>query len=87
VWNLYQLAKTWDQRPSVMLDIDDPLDAYRLDEVVAYVGNRIHGELDAVEGKTEGEMNTRRQSVLDKYFPPTEQAQKSRFADPAALAR
>lgn len=62
--------------------LEDPYKAYCFDQAIAYIGNKIQGELDAVEGKTSAEVDRKRQGIMDRYFPPTESEVKTRFADP-----
>lgn len=57
-------------------------EAFCFDQAIGYVGRRIEGELEAVEGKNSAEMRLKRQAILDKYFSG---GKKSGFADPAAM--
>lgn len=82
---MYNNAKTWSTRPSVLLDVSDPYVAYCLDEAVSYFGGTVEGELAQCEGSGNDLMRAR-QIVLDQYFksedaPPT----KGLYADPAFM--
>lgn len=81
MWLLFLQATTWKSRPADILAIDDEVVAYCLDQAVHFIGTTIRGDLEAVEGKTQQEMDQKRQGVLNKYFSDGEPARQ--FADPA----
>lgn len=77
------LAKTWGTTPSQHLGLEQgSYEAYRLDEAVAWFGNRLKHELEEVKGKTEKQREGRRKLILHKLFAGDVGGPK--FADPAA---
>ena len=84
VWLLYGEAKGWGVRPSSLVDLTDPYEAYCFDQAVGYLGRRIEAELEEVEGKNTAEIKHKRERVLSKYLDLGD-GKKSGFADPAAM--
>lgn len=57
-----------------------------MDEVVAYLGNQIQAELNAVDASTPEASQREAQLILDSYFRPREEKPRpGMFADPALL--
>jgi hypothetical protein len=86
LWTAYQLAKEWRERPSVLYDIDDPVDAFRFDRAVHIFGSALQAELEAVEGKTKQVRATKQRQILQKWIPEatgTKQEAK-KYRDPAS---
>ncbi len=52
VWNLYNLASQFGQRPSTFLKLSDPWTAYQLDSAVLHLGRRIESRLQDPNNKT-----------------------------------
>lgn len=80
LWQLFNLAKTWQTRPSQLLNIDNDWQAFCLDRAVATFGNALKAELDSVEGKNNKEIQRKRESILRKWIP--EASSERKFADP-----
>lgn len=80
MWQIYNLAKTWNCRPSELLGLTSDWDAYCLDNAVAAFGNHLTAELDGVEGKNKQEIERKRETILRRYLPEATKARK--FADP-----
>ncbi len=68
VWTLYLESRTWRTTPSQMFEIDDRYVAYCFDEAVAIIGNHISYQLDKVEGKTQKQIEGRRNAVLNRML-------------------
>lgn len=68
LFRIYETAKTWNTRPSVMLGITDHFTAFQVDEAVGTFGNLVHAEMDDVEGKKKEEIRGKRQMVLDRIL-------------------
>lgn len=64
MWKLFQDAKTWSTRPSVLLAIENDYEAYCLDEAISTWGSYVTSELDKVEGKDSKEVNKKRRNRL-----------------------
>lgn len=64
-------------RPSQLLGIDDPYEAYCLDEAVLAFGDGVTAELDKVKGKNQAQ---KRMMTLRRLL-----GLKQKFADPAAM--
>lgn len=64
-------------RPSELLGIDDPYEAYCLDEAVLSFGDGVRAELDKVKGKNQEQ---KRMMALRRML-----GMKQKFADPAGL--
>lgn len=80
MWNIFQLAKTYTVRPSVLMDITTPYDAFCFDQAVAEVGNTITGELENIEAKSKGEHQAKVNKIFKQYFDqvPHEKTQQFR---------
>lgn len=50
---MYQTSKTFNIRPSQLLDIDDPYAAYCLDNAVGEFGRALEMELSRIDAKTQ----------------------------------
>lgn len=79
MWQLFQDAKTWNVRPSELVDIDEPYLAYCFDTAVADFGNDVVAALESVEGKTQSQIEGRRKLVLKKKL-----GKSSPFKNPTA---
>ena len=87
-WTAFQLAKEWRVRPSELLDIDDPVDAFRFDRAVHIFGSALQAELEAVEGKTKQVRESKQRSIIQRWIPEaTGTKQAKRFKDPAARSK
>lgn len=64
MWSLYQNAKLWSTRPSVMCEIEGSYYSYCFDEAVAAWGNYVVSELEQVTGKTDTEVTRKRRNKL-----------------------
>ncbi len=78
LWLTYLEAKTWNNRPSSLIAIEDEYTAYCFDQAVAVFGNVVSNELESVEGKTKKSVTQKRNRILDKYL-----GIKPKFMDPA----
>lgn len=74
------MAKTYKTRPSELLDLEDPHDAFRLDRAVWFFGSSLSAELQSVKGKTDREIERRQDRILQKWIPQTTAAKK--FKEP-----
>lgn len=81
MWQIYNLAKTWNCRPSELLGIESDWTAFCLDRAIATFGNALKGELEAVEGKNSKTIQAKRGQVLRNWIP--EARETRRFKDPA----
>ena len=81
LWELYNNSKSWSVRPSTLVGIDPIKDDYRaycIDQVVAYWGNYVMGELDSIKGKDEKSISRKRHQRLMKLMDaPDEQRFRS----------
>lgn len=87
MWETYHLAKKAAISPSEYLGInrlEDPWVAYCLDRAVTTFGTAIVAELDAVEGRNKQEIETKRNRIINRYFPSSSGA---RHQDPANRQR
>lgn len=83
---MYNHGKLWGVRPSELLDLDDPYEAYCLDEAAAYLGNTIQADLNGVDASTPQAAEQETQKILDSYFRPKEEKPRTgMYADPALL--
>lgn len=83
LWTAYNVCKVWGCRPSELYHIADELAAVNLDHAVALFGSALDAELNNVEGKTEAEINNKRQAILNRWIPEHRKAGEPRkFADP-----
>lgn len=74
---MFNQAKTWSTRPSVLCGIQGDYAAYCFDEAVATWGNYVINELEKIEGKTDKEVSRKRHSRLLKLI---EAPDSQRFA-------
>lgn len=81
---MFNLARTWGVRPSSLVDLEDPYEAYCFDSAVAEWGLYVQGELDKVEGKNAKQVNARRRGRLEALLREPGKGGGSGFADPAA---
>lgn len=58
------MSKTWNYRPSEILNIEQPYIAYCIDNAVATFGRSLEAELNKVEGKTDKQRDAKRQRIL-----------------------
>ena len=65
---MFNQAKTWSTRPSVLSGITQDYRAYCFDEAVASWGNVVTNELEKIEGKTDKEVNRKRHARLMKLM-------------------
>lgn len=87
MWDVYNLAKSTGRRPSEIIQLDPeeyPWQAFCLDKAVFNFGTAVSNDLQAVEGKTVKERESKQQRVMDRYFPAPG---GKRFADPAKAQR
>lgn len=82
VWELYQNAKLWGQRPSTIMAVEDEYVAWCLDQAVFHFGASLTAELEGVEGKNKGEIERKQRRILDRVLGP-KKGDKGKFADPA----
>lgn len=75
------MAKLWNTRPSVLLGVSEPYVAYCLDNSVATFGSALEAELEGVKGKTETEINRKRERLLMKWLD-----MPLKFKSPAGIA-
>lgn len=70
MWAIFQLAKTYSCRPSVLLGIEVQPTAYYFDRAVGVFGIHLERELADAEskGKTATSKNMKRKMVLSKYL-------------------
>jgi hypothetical protein len=68
LWDLYNKAKAYSTRPSVMLGIEDPYVAYCLDSAVFTFGQALKAELEGIEGKNKNEIKRKQDRVLQKWL-------------------
>lgn len=68
MWSLYQTAKTFNQRPSALLDVSEPYAAYCLDNACGEFGRAIENELGKIEGKKQGEIDVKADRLLRKWL-------------------
>lgn len=80
-------AKTWNCRPSDLLDIEDAYVAYCLDQAVGYFGRHLEAELEKAGNgaKNDQEAEWKRKLVMDRYMSDKDKPQRGLFADPAAM--
>ena len=83
MWRAYQLAKEWQCRPSEILDIEDPVQAYCVDSAVSLFGSQLQHELEHVKGKSDQAQAANRRRILEKWIPDTKASKKKSFKDPA----
>lgn len=83
MWQLFSLARTWKCRPSELMDVEHPFDAYCLDNAVATFGNALTYELESVEAKTNDEAKNKRERIFNKWLGLTESNGATGFSDPA----
>jgi len=86
---VYQQAKTWGQRPSQLLGIDDPYTAFCVDEAVWMWGNHVESELNkATDGaKNKDQARSRLVAATRRLFTEEgeEGEKKGSFRDPALM--
>lgn len=82
---LYVEAKTWNCRPSDLLDIEDRYVAYCLDQACGYYGRVIENELGKIEAKNQSDGERQRKLVMDRFFGVEDKPTRGAFADPAAM--
>lgn len=74
MWGLYNNAQLWNQRPSTLVNVTDPYEAYCLDEAVAYFGNRVTDEVGKIKDKNDKtQERKRRNKLLQLLGVPAEQ--------------
>jgi hypothetical protein len=64
MWELFNNAQLWSQRPSVLVNVVDPYMSYCLDEAVAYFGNRVTDEVEKVKDKNSKSQERKRRAKL-----------------------
>lgn len=80
MWELYVQAKTWNTRPSQLIDIDDPYVAYCVDEAVAMFGNTVSAELNDIYDKNPKKMAQKQERHLQMRL-----GLPMKFRDPAKM--
>lgn len=85
MWDLWLSSTRFQVRPSTLLDVQDPYQAFCLDQAVRFFGSALEAELEEASSKEKtAEKATRaRQAILDRVLFPGE-TPKKRYADPAA---
>lgn len=68
-------------RPSDLYEVDDPVAAYCFDKAVYHFGSELRAELENVQGKTDKEIQRKRDQILQRWVPGT--GNRQRFRDPA----
>lgn len=68
MWGLYQSAKLWNTRPSQLVDIEEPYEAYCFDEAVATWGTYVSNELEKIEGKDQKAVERKRNAKLNQLL-------------------
>lgn len=68
VWEVFQTAKTFNVRPSAILNVTDPYAAYCLDTAVGEFGRTVENELSGVEGKNKKEIATKADRLMRKWL-------------------
>jgi hypothetical protein len=79
LWTIYQHAKAYGTRPSVILDIRDPYVAYCLDEAAATFGETVQAELDSLDSSNPKMLPGKRLNHLRRRLGLQQQ-----FRDPGA---
>lgn len=85
MWQLFNLAKTWNSRPSELLNIESDWTAFCLDRAIATFGNALKAELEGVEGKNAKTVQSKREQVLRNWIPEARATRK--FKDPMTRKR
>lgn len=80
MWQLWNLAKTWNCRPSELINIDSDWTAFCFDRAIATFGNALNHELESVEGKNAKTVQSKREQVLRNWIPEARETRK--FKDP-----
>lgn len=80
LWQLFNLAKTWNCRPSQLINVQSDWQAFCLDRAVATFGNALKAELESVEGKNAKAVERKRSQILGRWIPEAREQRK--FADP-----
>ena len=78
-------AKTWNCRPSDLLNIENDYVAYCLDQAVGYFGRTLQAELDSVDEKDEKTAEHKRRRILERYLGESDKPARGLFADPATM--
>jgi hypothetical protein len=81
VWQLWQMSKSYRCRPSDLLDLEDPFDAFRLDRAVWTFGTELTAELNKVEGKNDKEIRKKQERILKRWIPEANQM-PTKFREP-----
>lgn len=68
VWETYLTSKTFNIRPSELLDVSDPYAAYCVDSAVGMFGRTLESELNAVEGKGQKNIQMKRERLLRRWM-------------------
>jgi hypothetical protein len=68
LWDQWQLAKAYSERPSVMLQIEDRYAAFCVDGAVAHFGLQLEAELDGVNEKNPKTAKRKRQRIMEKWL-------------------
>lgn len=90
LWETYQQTKHYRCRASELLAIENPIAAYFLDRAVHAFGSALSGEIEAIKGKNNEEIERKRLRVIEKWLPKAVDASGksansgTRFADPAS---
>lgn len=81
VWEAWRISKSFSTLPSIVYRIDGYQEAFAFDRAVHLFGTVVQGKLDAVEGKTDKEVQRKREGILDKILGTGSKGSK-KFADP-----
>lgn len=68
LWQTFLRSKEWGKRPSELIGLNDPYDAWCFDEACSTWGNTIMGELQSVKGDNEAVREMQQQFVLERYL-------------------
>lgn len=82
LWQTFNLAKTWNCRPSELIGLTSDWQAFCFDRAVAAFGNPLEAELNAVEGKNKKTVERKREQILRRWIPEARETRK--FADPGS---
>lgn len=86
MWHLWQMSKKWKVRPSDLVALTDPYEAWCLDEACYMWGMHVDAELDKAGAKAKKAevANQRRQAALTKLLGGPEESNKA-YRDPAKI--
>lgn len=80
LWQLYQMATTYQIRPSDLVGLSNDWEAFCLDRAVFLFGTALSNDLEGQEGKNKKDVKRKREQVLERWFP--EARKKKKFRSP-----